>query len=157
MMTGLTVTLAGSWNHSELINTPTLIGQERRSHRLEAIGLHNPYGDTGSPLAQSPPFQGNCAIRYEFPVGATTHSCRWPPRTGALALHHGQALDAGRQGTSVAYDLPAFTTYDLSVGDRQGAWTAQIYGTNITDSARRRLLDICAEGQGGLRSSGRVR
>ena len=31
-------------------------------------------------------------------------------------------------------DLPAYTTYDLSVGVAKDRWTAQIYGTNITDT-----------------------
>jgi iron complex outermembrane recepter protein len=36
--------------------------------------------------------------------------------------------------THIDYVLPGFTTYDLSVGVAKDAWTAQIYGTNITDS-----------------------
>jgi outer membrane receptor protein involved in Fe transport len=33
-----------------------------------------------------------------------------------------------------SYDQPEFTTYDASMGIAKSAWTAQIYGQNITDA-----------------------
>jgi iron complex outermembrane receptor protein len=38
------------------------------------------------------------------------------------------------QGNSTAYDLPAFTTYDGALGIGKGAWKAQVYGENLTDT-----------------------
>jgi TonB dependent receptor len=38
------------------------------------------------------------------------------------------------QGNSTTYDLPAFTTYDGAVGVGRGAWLAQVYGENLTDT-----------------------
>ena len=38
------------------------------------------------------------------------------------------------QGNSVAYDLPAFTTYDAALGVGRDAWLVQLYGENLTDT-----------------------
>jgi hypothetical protein len=140
VLTGLTVTLSGSWNHTELVNTPTLKDSSGNpiiwANYKDSNGnpLHNPYGDIGSPLAQSPPFQGNLRIRYELPLG----DYRAFVQTAAMRRGHSLAttdkLETQVDGQSIAYDLPAYTTYDMSVGVAKDAWNAQIYGTNITDS-----------------------
>ncbi|MDP9065374.1 MAG: TonB-dependent receptor [Pseudomonadota bacterium] len=142
VLTGLTVTLAGAWNHSELVSTPGLKDKNGVpivwSNYKDANGnpLHNPYGDIGSPLAQSPSFQGNVRVRYEFPQGdyhgfvqgAAAHPSHELSTTDRLAT------DNSVPPRSVAYDLPGFTTYDLSFGIARDAWNVQVYGTNITDS-----------------------
>jgi outer membrane receptor protein involved in Fe transport len=134
ILTGLTVTFTGSWNHSELVNTPTLKDKNGVPINWAAIGLHNPYGDTGSPLAQSPPFQGNVRIRYEFPIGNYKAFVQTAAARRAHSISTTDKLETQVDGTSIAYDLPGFTTYDMSVGIAKDAWTAQIYGTNITDT-----------------------
>jgi outer membrane receptor protein involved in Fe transport len=135
VVTGLTVTLAGSWNHSELTNTPTLHDKTGAPVNWTALGLHNPFGDTGSPLAQSPPFQGNLRVRYEVPVGSYSAFVQGAATHRAHALATTDNLAVENDGkTHVNYNLPGFTTYDLSVGVAKDQWTAQIYGTNITDS-----------------------
>jgi iron complex outermembrane receptor protein len=134
--TGLTVTLSGSWNHSELVNTPTLKDKTGAPINWAALGLHNPYGEIGSPLAQSPPFQGNLRVRYEFPVGeyhafvqgAAQH------RAHSLSTTDRLATDNSVPPQSIAYDLAAYTSYDGSIGIAKDAWNVQIYGTNLTDS-----------------------
>ena len=129
MLTGLTVTLSGSWNHSELVNTPTLKDKNGVPIDWAALGLHNPYGEVGSPLAQSPPFQGNLRVRdyHAFVQGAGMRKSHSLSTTDQLETE----VDGK---TSIAYDLPGYTTYDLSVGVAKDSWTAQIYGTNITDT-----------------------
>ena len=132
---GLTVTLSGAWNHSELVNTPTLFGKDGLPIDFEAIGLHNPYGEKGSPLAQSPPFQGNAQVRYEFPVmdyGAFVQG---------TAIHRGHMFSTTDKlqtdptdNSSIAYDLPAYTSYDASVGVNKDAWSVQLYAENLTDA-----------------------
>jgi outer membrane receptor protein involved in Fe transport len=134
ILTGLTVTFTGSWNHSELVNTPTLKDKNGVPINWAAIGLHNPYGDTGSPLAQSPPFQGNVRVRYEFPIGNYNAFVQAAAARRAHSISTTDKLQTQVDGTSIAYDLPGFTTYDMSVGIAKDAWTAQIYGTNITDT-----------------------
>jgi iron complex outermembrane receptor protein len=133
--TGLTVTLTGSWNHSDLVNTPTLKDKNGVPINWAAIGLHNPYGDTGSPLAQSPPFQGNVRVRYEFPIGDYRGFVQAAAAHRAHAFSTTDKLARENDGvTPIDYVMPGFTTYDMSVGIAKDAWTAQIYGTNITDT-----------------------
>jgi iron complex outermembrane recepter protein len=132
---GLTVTLSGAWNHSELVNTPTLFGKDGQPINFEALGLHNPYGETGSPLAQAPPFQGNVQVRYEFPVMDYTAFVQ------GSAIHRGHMLSTTDKlqtnpvdNSSIAYDLPAYTSYDASVGVNRDAWSVMLYGENLTDA-----------------------
>jgi outer membrane receptor protein involved in Fe transport len=134
IMAGLTVTFTGSWNHSELVNTPTLHDINGAPIDWAKLGLHNPYGDQGTSLAQSPPFQGNLRARYEFPIGDYHAFVQAAAARRAHSLSTTDRLETQVDGKSIAYDMPGFTTYDASVGIAKDAWTAQIYGTNITDS-----------------------
>ena len=43
-------------------------------------------------------------------------------------------LSLDLQGNSIAYDLPAFTTYDAALGIGKDAWLVQVYGENLTDT-----------------------
>jgi iron complex outermembrane receptor protein len=135
VMTGLTVTLAGTWNHSELVNTPTLKDKTGAPINFAALGLENPYGTIGTPLAQSPPFQGNLRVRYELPLGDYNAFVQGAAarRGSSLSTTDRLALENDKK-THIDYVLPGFTTYDMSVGVAKDQWTAQIYGTNITDS-----------------------
>ena len=38
------------------------------------------------------------------------------------------------EGKSIAYDLPAFTTYDAALGVGKDAWLVQAYAENLTDT-----------------------
>src|SRR5437660_7850461 len=38
------------------------------------------------------------------------------------------------QRKSIAYDLPAFTTYDAALGVGKNAWLVQVYAENLTDT-----------------------
>jgi hypothetical protein len=99
-----------------------------------ALGLRNPFGTKGEPLAQSPPFQATLRARYDFPFGdylafaqlAGTHRAHSFSTTDALQ----NEID---QKTPTRYDQPGFTTYDASIGVSKDAWNVQLYGTNITD------------------------
>jgi outer membrane receptor protein involved in Fe transport len=119
---GLTVTGAAAWNSSDLINSPYLIGINGRP----ITSIPNPYGSTGSPLAQSPPFEGNVRVRDEFMLG--TYAASWQ----VAALH--QAHSYSQTGNIVAYTQAPFTQYDASAGVSKDAWSAQLYGQNLTDT-----------------------
>ena len=135
VLTGLTVTLTGSWNHTELVNTPTLKDKAGAPINFAALGLENPYGQIGSPLAQSPAFQGNLRVRYEYPLGSYNAFIQGAAaRRGSSRSTTDRLALENDNKTHIDYILPGFTTYDLSVGVAKDAWTAQIYGTNITDS-----------------------
>jgi outer membrane receptor protein involved in Fe transport len=134
VITGLTVSFSGAWNHSELTNTPTLHDKTGAPIDWDALGLHNPYGDLGSPLAQCPPFQGAARARYEFPVGSYQAFVQGAALMRSHSFATTDKLEREADGTtSIAYDLPGYTSYDMSVGVAKDAWMAQIYGTNITD------------------------
>jgi iron complex outermembrane recepter protein len=95
------------------------------------IGL--PFGAIGSPLAQSPPFQGTLRVRYDYPI------LEYKTFIQVGGQHQAHSISATSR-TSVpnqpgyAYDEPSFTTYDASVGVAKDAWTLTAYGENITDT-----------------------
>lgn len=126
----LTVTAAASWNSSELTNSPTLIGINGKpiASNLE------PFGAIGSPLAMSPPFQGNIRIRYEFKFN--DYDAFWQ----LAGTHQGHSYSTtdrvtnDLQGNSIAYENAAFSTMDGSIGIGKDHWTAQFYGENLGDT-----------------------
>jgi iron complex outermembrane receptor protein len=128
---GLTVTAATAWNSSSLVSESPLTDINGKPIIDPRIGL--PFGAIGSPLAQSPPFQGTLRVRYEFPIN-DYHS--WVQIGGQ---HQAHSISATSR-TSVpnqpgyAYDEPGFTTYDASIGAAKDAWSVNIYGENITDT-----------------------
>ena len=127
---GLTVTAAAAWNSSSLVSESPLTDINGKPITDPRIGL--PFGAIGSPLAQSPPFQGTLRVRYEFPINEY-HA--WVQVGGQ---HQAHSISATSR-TSVpnqpgyAYDEPGFTTYDASIGAARDAWSVNIYGENITD------------------------
>jgi outer membrane receptor protein involved in Fe transport len=119
---GLTVTGSAAWNSSSLTNSPYLIGTSGQP----ITSIPNPYGPTGTPLAQSPPFQGNLRARYEFAL--TDYKAFWQ-----IGGTH-QAHSYSQSGNIVSYEQAAFSTYDASIGMSRDAWTVQVYGQNLTDT-----------------------
>jgi outer membrane receptor protein involved in Fe transport len=116
------VTGSAAWNSSELTNSPYLIG----IHGEPITSIPNPYGASGSPLAQSPPFAGNLRVRDEFMLGAYT--AFWQ----MAGLHQAHAYS--QTGNIVAYEEAAFTQYDASAGVSKDAWSAELDGQNLTDT-----------------------
>jgi iron complex outermembrane recepter protein len=99
-----------------------------------------PYGTIGSPLAQSPPFQANLRIRYEFTVNdyeafaqlAGTHRAHSFASTDQLS--HELSTTPGLVGPSIAYEQAPFSTMDASLGVAKDAWLVQLYAQNLTDT-----------------------
>lgn len=123
---GLTVTGAASWNSSNQTNSPYLIASKGPLAGQPIVSIPNPYGPKDSPTAQSPPFQFNLRLRYEFPIGDYNAFCQ-------IGGQH-QAHSYTATGHLEAYDLPAFTTYEASLGVSKGPWTVQLLGQNLTDT-----------------------
>jgi iron complex outermembrane recepter protein len=121
---GLTVTGSASWNSSNLTNAPFLISTTGQPIVIPGIG--SPFGTTGTPLAQSPPFQASLRARYEFEFGDYK----------AFAQIGGthQAHSYSATGNIQTYEQASFTTYDASLGVAKDAWSAQLYGQNLTNS-----------------------
>jgi outer membrane receptor protein involved in Fe transport len=97
------------------------------------LGLSNPGGQTGDPLAGAPLFQANLRVRYEVAVGD------YLPFVQAGAVHQASSysstdrLTKDLQGNSIAYVNPAYTEYEASLGVSRDAWMVQAYGQNLTD------------------------
>jgi iron complex outermembrane receptor protein len=121
---GLTVIGSASWNSSDLVNAPTL--QSTTGTPIVIPGIGSPFGQTGSPLAQSPPFQASLRARYELEFG--DYKAFW--QVGGT--HQAHSLSA--TGSIQAYDQKGFSTYDVSTGVSKAAWSAQFYCQNLTDT-----------------------
>ncbi len=124
---GLTVIGSASWNSSNLTNAPFL---NQPNGSPIAIPLVNgvggsAFGQTGSPLAESPPFQASLRARYEFEFG--DYKAFWQ-----IGGTH-QAHSYSATGNITTYDQAGFTTYDGSVGVAKDSWSAQLYGQNLTN------------------------
>ncbi len=128
---GLTVTAAAAWNSSSLVSESPLLDITGKPITDPRIG--EPFGAIGSPLAQSPPFQGTLRIRYDFPINDYNAFAQ------IGGQHQAHSISATSRTTvpnqpGYAYDEPGFSTYDASVGVARNAWTVTAYGENITDT-----------------------
>jgi iron complex outermembrane receptor protein len=135
------LSFAGSaaWNSSKLVSVPPLYDGNGQPINLAPYGTPanpngSPFGAIGSPLAQSPPFEGNLRVRYDFSVNdyqafwqiAGTHQDRSFATTNSLQTDF--------QGNTINYVLPAYSTLDASLGVGKDAWAVQAYGQNLTDT-----------------------
>ena len=141
---GLSINGAAAWNSGELKNSPALIGNLQGSSTFgkpianyytfdKAAGqwvlagpVANVYGDKGSPLADSPPFEGNMRVRYDWEWG------NYLPYVQVGFQHQSHSQSAA--GHVESYDQPAWTTYDMSAGVAKDNWTVSLIGTNITNT-----------------------
>ena len=119
---GLTLTGASSWNSSSQLNSPYVLNAAGQP----ITSIPNPYGQVGSTLALSPPFQGNLRARYEFAVQD------YHPFVQVGGQHEAHSHSA--TGYSQNYDQAAFTTYDAFAGVAKDAWIVQFYCQNLTDT-----------------------
>jgi iron complex outermembrane receptor protein len=118
---GLTLIGSAAWNSSDQLTSPyvyNLLGQQITSVPL-------PFGQQGSTLADSPPFQGNLRARYEF------NFADYRPFVQVGGQH--QAHEHTATGYQDNIDLPGFTTYDASVGVAKDQWTVQGQCQNLTN------------------------
>ena len=125
---GLTLIGSASWNSSNLTNAPFLLsttGQPIVIPQVGSIG-GSAFGKTGSPLAQSPPFQASLRARYEFEFG--TYRAFW--QVGGTHQAHSYSAT----GNITTYDQAGFSTYDASLGIGRDAWGAQLYAQNFTNT-----------------------
>ncbi|HET7756188.1 MAG TPA: TonB-dependent receptor [Steroidobacteraceae bacterium] len=124
--------LAGSaaWNSSENVKNLSLVG----TNGQPITNVVNPFGELGQPLALSPPFEGNLRARYELRLGDYDGFVQ----IGAAHQAHSYATvnpqQTTLQGVPTNFDDPGFTTYDASAGLGAGAWNAELYAQNFTDT-----------------------
>ncbi|MBS0417070.1 MAG: TonB-dependent receptor [Proteobacteria bacterium] len=125
---GLTLTANGAWNSSEVVKTLNL-----RNPAGEPINIVNPFGELGSPLAQSPPFAGSIRARYEVPFGDYMAFGQVGANHQGGSYASTDKLTKTLQGNSVAFYDPGFTTYDASAGISKDDWAVQVYAQNLTN------------------------
>lgn len=155
---GLTLQGASSWNSSNLTNVkcvqsagvtqltpynPTPAGQ-----CITVIeGLpYAPLGVRNSAPPFSPPLSFDLRARYDWSAGAsepfawigTSHvgAMSNEPAGFPVGNDAGQVLAFPPGGNKVLkYTIPAYTTYDAALGVLKDNWTAQLSGSNLTNSA----------------------
>jgi outer membrane receptor protein involved in Fe transport len=122
---GLTVTSSGAYNKSTQENSPYLVNNNPTSPNFgkPLTQFSNVFGLQGSPLAQSPLYQLNTRIRYEFPLGEYK----------AFVQGGGQynASVWSNVGTVDNYYQSPFATFDASAGFAKDAWNVQFFSQNI--------------------------
>ena len=120
----LTLNSSFAWNRSQQVNEPSLTVNGTDISLFPTRGV-------GSPLANSPPFQGNVRLRYEVPM----FDYLWHVQAGAQHTDHSYA-DVITIGTIAPpdYELAPYTTYDAAAGMAKDAWSFEFFGQNLTDT-----------------------
>jgi outer membrane receptor protein involved in Fe transport len=137
---GLTLEARAAWNHSDLVQPTTFLWADGTPidfttlQNSQGQPVANPSGEVGSSLAAAPPFQGAIRVRYEFPLDRYQAFAQLGAVHQAHSLSTTDRITLDVQGNSIAYDLPAFTTYDGALGLHGDAWQLQLYGENLTDT-----------------------
>jgi outer membrane receptor protein involved in Fe transport len=131
----VSISASGAWNRSKLTNRPTLKDVSGQPINFEAIGLNNPYGQVGSPLAMSPPVQGNIRLRKDFELGTfgafVQGAALWRGHEFSTTDRLSKKNDLAN--TPARYDIQGYQSYDVSFGMSKNDWEAQIYVANLTD------------------------
>ncbi len=124
---GLTIQASAAWNSSSQTNSPFLIDNNPGSVNFgkPITSIQNPYGALGSPTSYSPPFSANARIRYEW----TFNDYNAFVQVGGS--HQAHMITA--TGYVPAYDIPAYSSYDASVGVARDAWAVQVFGQNLSN------------------------
>jgi iron complex outermembrane receptor protein len=160
---GLTIQGSSSWNSSNQTNAPCLpssgtVGSKKLANNPTPLGAcitqingqpyTNPYGVLDTSPAFSPAMEFNVRARYDYAifdyktfvtVGANhIGSQRNEPASfpdGNLETTAGGCLVNGIPNTTLCkYTMPGYTTYDAAIGISKNSWTAQLTGSNITNS-----------------------
>ena len=144
---GLTAQGAASWNSSEQTNSPFLIANNpallqdpatKGEYGQPILSVQNPYGDIGSPSANSPPFQFNLRLRYQWVMssynafvqaGATHTAHSYTQSSNSPALSTGSNVST----TLIRFENPAYTQYDASIGVAKDSWSVEGYAQNLTN------------------------
>jgi iron complex outermembrane receptor protein len=133
---GLTVQGSGSYNKSEQTNSPYLINNNPASPTFggaianyvsggATTSLVNVYGVTGSPLSQSPLFQGNVRVRYELPIASYNTFAQLADQYYGGSWNTVQSVNRYYQG--------GWSTLDAAIGLGKDNWNVQAFAQNLLD------------------------
>ena len=147
LVEGLTAQGAASWNSSEQTNSPFLIANNpvllanpasAGEYGKPVLVFGNPYGHLGTSSANSPPFQFNLRLRYQWVMS----SYNLFAQTGATHTAHSYTQFGSNPALSAAgnistnqlrFENPPYTEYDASLGVAKDAWSAELYAQNLTN------------------------
>jgi len=142
-MDGLTIVAAGSYNDGQLKNSPQVtnniegdpnFGQPITESCLafdgggnctNVVSVEDIYGETGTELANSPPLQFNIRARYEWVQGD------YSPFVGAAMQYQDSSFSSAINNNR--FEMPDWTTFDLSAGVAKDNWNAEVYAVNVTN------------------------
>jgi outer membrane receptor protein involved in Fe transport len=145
---GLTAQGAASWNSSTQTNSPYLIANNPAllsggttsagEYGKPILSVTNPYGPIGGPSANSPPFQFNLRLRYQWTMNNYNAFAQAGATHTAHSYTQSSANPAESQGSNISttllrFENPAYTQYDASLGIGKDAWSTEVYAQNLTN------------------------
>jgi iron complex outermembrane receptor protein len=149
---GLTVQGSSSWNSSNQTNAPCLTSNRVAAGNPTPIGscitqinglpYTNPYGVLNTSPAFSPPLQFNLRARYDWTMGdykpfamvGANHIGSQRNEPASFPNGNGPFCSPVPTTTLCLYTMPGYTTYDAAIGVAKDSWTAQINGSNLSNS-----------------------
>lgn len=152
---GLTVQGSSSWNSTEQTNAPCLVSNVPNSAgpkgnptpvgqcitQVNGKQYTNPYGVLGTSPAYSPPLQFNVRARYDWTfLDYKPFASLGANHVGSMRNEPASFPDGNDPAqnppttTLLKYTMPGYTTYDAAIGVSKDSWTAQITGSNLSNS-----------------------
>ncbi|HWA59905.1 MAG TPA: TonB-dependent receptor [Caulobacteraceae bacterium] len=148
---GLSVMASGSYNDARQANSPCLVdniagtpafGQCITQVFTKGVGVvpfQNPFGAVGSTPPFSPKFQGAVNARYDWEIdnykafvqGSINYTGSMFNQPATYASGAGVVVPST---TLLRYEMPAYTTFDASIGISKDNWTVQLVGQNLGNS-----------------------
>ncbi len=124
---GLTIQGSASYNKSEQANSPylTINNPALTTAGKPLTSVPNVFGLQGTPLGESPLFQGNMRVRYEFPLGD------YKAFTQVGGQYYGGSWST--VGTVDNYYMGGYATFDASTGVSKDAWNVQLFTQNLAN------------------------
>jgi iron complex outermembrane receptor protein len=146
---GLTVQGSGSWNSSNQTTSPCLQSNVASKGNPTPIGAcitqvngapyTNPFGTLNSRAPYSPPFEYNVRARYDFRIAEfkpfVSFGANYIGAMNNQPANYPPGVPGGLATTTLElFRIPGYTTFDAAVGVTKDNWSAQISGSNLTNS-----------------------
>ena len=124
-----------------IANNPALLATATGTaeYGKPVAGLSNLFGPAGNPSPDSPDFQGNLHVRYEWSdtrfnyfaeAGATTTASDFTQGSANPSI----AVNGAVNTTLLRFQNPSYSTVDVSVGLAKDNWNVKLFCENLTDS-----------------------
>jgi hypothetical protein len=118
---------------------PTPLGQ--CISQVGGLPYTNPFGQLGTRLPFSPPWQFNVRGRYDWTVvGYNAFATIGASHVGSMSNEPASFPDGNNPAqiipttTLLRYQIPGYTTYDAAIGAAKDNWSVQLSGSNLFNS-----------------------